>query len=151
MCVYVCAYFELLSVIGTPFYLMRYVPGQIFKNPALPGLLPNQRKVLYIMAVTSLLWDINFTGSKCILCGLLNSLLGSHLLKRGCGMVCMTPYLPVFHCVWQPYWVPQGILYSWLLLPRAPITTTLSPIYVHSLGGVLIISLHTMSFAEVGD
>ena len=26
------------SILGTPFYLMSFVPGRIFKNPALPGL-----------------------------------------------------------------------------------------------------------------
>jgi acyl-CoA dehydrogenase family protein 10 len=35
------------SVIGTPFYLMRYVPGQVLKNPALPGHHPHQREVIY--------------------------------------------------------------------------------------------------------
>ena len=34
-------------VIGTPFYLMSYVPGKIYKNPALPGLEPNARKKVY--------------------------------------------------------------------------------------------------------
>ncbi len=38
VCVCVC------SVIGTPFYLMRYVPGRIFKNPSLAELGPKERR-----------------------------------------------------------------------------------------------------------
>ena len=35
------------SILGTPFYLMSYVPGRIFKNPALPGLEPQARTAVY--------------------------------------------------------------------------------------------------------
>ncbi|XP_061459477.1 acyl-CoA dehydrogenase family member 10 isoform X2 [Rhineura floridana] len=35
------------SVIGTPFYLMDYCTGRIFKDPCLPGLEPSQRRAIY--------------------------------------------------------------------------------------------------------
>jgi aminoglycoside phosphotransferase (APT) family kinase protein len=35
------------SIIGTPFYLMDYIPGRIFANPALPELNSLQRKTAY--------------------------------------------------------------------------------------------------------
>ena len=35
------------SVAGTPFYLMEYVEGRIFWNPALPGLTPPERAAIY--------------------------------------------------------------------------------------------------------
>ena len=35
------------SVLGTPFYLMSYVPGRIFKDPSLPGLSPADRRKVY--------------------------------------------------------------------------------------------------------
>ncbi|KAM8816921.1 acyl-CoA dehydrogenase family member 10 isoform 3-T4 [Rhynchonycteris naso] len=35
------------SVIGTPFYLMEYCPGLIYKDPSLPGLEPSQRRAIY--------------------------------------------------------------------------------------------------------
>nr|KAF6463666.1 acyl-CoA dehydrogenase family member 10 [Rousettus aegyptiacus] len=34
-------------VIGTPFYLMEYCPGLIYKDPSLPGLEANQRRAIY--------------------------------------------------------------------------------------------------------
>ncbi len=35
------------SVVGTPFYLMSYINGRVFKDPALPGLCPQERGVVY--------------------------------------------------------------------------------------------------------
>ncbi|XP_068101616.1 acyl-CoA dehydrogenase family member 10 isoform X2 [Hyperolius riggenbachi] len=35
------------SIIGTPFYLMEYFTGRIFKDPALPGLDAKERKSIY--------------------------------------------------------------------------------------------------------
>ncbi|XP_069070933.1 acyl-CoA dehydrogenase family member 10 [Pleurodeles waltl] len=35
------------SVIGTPFFLMEYCPGQLYTNPALPGMEPSQRRAIY--------------------------------------------------------------------------------------------------------
>jgi len=35
------------SVVGTPFYLMRYVPGRVFKNPALMELGCEERAAYY--------------------------------------------------------------------------------------------------------
>ncbi|XP_012633826.2 acyl-CoA dehydrogenase family member 10 isoform X1 [Microcebus murinus] len=35
------------SIIGTPFYLMEYCPGVIYKDPSLPGLEPSQRRAIY--------------------------------------------------------------------------------------------------------
>ena len=35
------------SVLGTPFYLMSYVPGRIFKDPSLPGLSSEDRRKVY--------------------------------------------------------------------------------------------------------
>lgn len=34
-------------VIGTPFYLMEYCPGLIYKDSSLPGLEPSQRRAIY--------------------------------------------------------------------------------------------------------
>ena len=36
-----------LSIIGTPFYLMHYVPGRVLKDPALPGMGPRERGQVY--------------------------------------------------------------------------------------------------------
>jgi len=41
-------YCEDASVIGTPFYLMEYVPGRIFFKPDLPNLNQGQRKPIYM-------------------------------------------------------------------------------------------------------
>ncbi|XP_055002585.1 acyl-CoA dehydrogenase family member 10 [Sorex araneus] len=35
------------SVIGTPFYVMEYCPGLVYKDPALPGLQRSQREAVY--------------------------------------------------------------------------------------------------------
>ncbi|XP_012878547.1 PREDICTED: acyl-CoA dehydrogenase family member 10 [Dipodomys ordii] len=35
------------SVVGTPFYLMEYCPGLIYKDPSLPGLDPSHRRAIY--------------------------------------------------------------------------------------------------------
>ena len=35
------------SIIGTPFYLMDYVAGKIYKDPSLPGLDAESRKKVY--------------------------------------------------------------------------------------------------------
>ncbi|XP_043834069.1 acyl-CoA dehydrogenase family member 10 isoform X2 [Dromiciops gliroides] len=35
------------SIIGTPFYLMEYCLGQIYKEASLPGMEPSQRKAIY--------------------------------------------------------------------------------------------------------
>lgn len=35
------------SIIGTPFYLMEYCPGLVYKDPTLPGLEPSQRRAVY--------------------------------------------------------------------------------------------------------
>ncbi|XP_050015071.1 acyl-CoA dehydrogenase family member 10 isoform X3 [Alexandromys fortis] len=35
------------SIVGTPFYLMEYCPGVIYKDPSLPGLEPDQRQAIY--------------------------------------------------------------------------------------------------------
>jgi aminoglycoside phosphotransferase (APT) family kinase protein len=40
-------YCEDTSVVGTPFYLMEYVDGRIFWDPALPGLAPSERTAIY--------------------------------------------------------------------------------------------------------
>ncbi|HEU5135769.1 MAG TPA: phosphotransferase [Steroidobacteraceae bacterium] len=41
------SYCDDASVAGTPFYLMEYVEGRIFWNPALPGLTPPERAAIY--------------------------------------------------------------------------------------------------------
>lgn len=43
---YHCIWFS--SILGTPFYLMEYVEGRIFKNIRLPGLTPAQRRDIYL-------------------------------------------------------------------------------------------------------
>lgn len=35
------------SVLGTPFYVMDYVSGRIYKDPSLPGMSPDQRSKIY--------------------------------------------------------------------------------------------------------
>jgi len=40
-------YCDDVSVAGTPFYLMEYVEGRIFWNPALPGMTPADRAAIY--------------------------------------------------------------------------------------------------------
>ena len=35
------------NIIGTPFYLMKYVPGKIYKDPSLPGIDPESRQKIY--------------------------------------------------------------------------------------------------------
>lgn len=35
------------EVIGTPFYVMEYLPGRIFRDPLLPGMKPEQRAAIY--------------------------------------------------------------------------------------------------------
>uniref|UniRef100_A0A7S4DUL4 Protein kinase domain-containing protein n=2 Tax=Lotharella globosa TaxID=91324 RepID=A0A7S4DUL4_9EUKA len=39
------------SVVGTPFYVMEYVPGRIFKDPALPGVSSMGRYAIYQAAI----------------------------------------------------------------------------------------------------
>ena len=49
-------YFEFMfvgSVLGTQFYLMDYVRGRLFKNAALPGMEPSERKVCLRVFVRS--------------------------------------------------------------------------------------------------
>ena len=38
---------ENCDIIGTPFYLMDYVEGKIYKDPSLPGLEPDTRQKIY--------------------------------------------------------------------------------------------------------
>lgn len=45
---------ENAGVIGTPFYLMEYVEGRIFKDPALPGVKPMYRYAMYSSALDAL-------------------------------------------------------------------------------------------------
>ena len=35
------------SVLGTPFYMMEFVAGKIYKDPSLPGLSPDERRKVY--------------------------------------------------------------------------------------------------------
>ena len=35
------------SVLGTPFYVMEFVAGKIYKDPSLPGLSPDERRKVY--------------------------------------------------------------------------------------------------------
>lgn len=42
------------SVIGTPFYVMDYVPGRVFGDPALPGVAPADRTAVYHALVDTL-------------------------------------------------------------------------------------------------
>jgi aminoglycoside phosphotransferase (APT) family kinase protein len=38
---------EDVSVVGTPFYVMDFVPGRIFADPMLPGVAPSERAAIY--------------------------------------------------------------------------------------------------------
>lgn len=54
---------SVLSVIGTPFYLMEYCPGIIYKDPSLPGLEPSQRQAVYA-AMSKVLCQIHSVDLK---------------------------------------------------------------------------------------
>jgi len=47
VCVCVCVWLMYVSVIGTWFYVMEYVPGRVFTDPRLPGLDNDQRRRVY--------------------------------------------------------------------------------------------------------
>lgn len=49
---YICCNDE--SIIGTEFYVMEHVPGDIFRTPSLPNCSANQRKAIYDAMVTTL-------------------------------------------------------------------------------------------------
>ncbi|XP_058136959.1 acyl-CoA dehydrogenase family member 10 isoform X2 [Dasypus novemcinctus] len=53
------------SIIGTPFYLMEYCPGLIYKDPSLPGLEPSQRQAIYT-AMNSVLCKIHSVDIKAV-------------------------------------------------------------------------------------
>ena len=42
---------HIFSVIGTPFYIMEYVRGRIFKDPSLPGMTNEVRKVCFVIVL----------------------------------------------------------------------------------------------------
>lgn len=42
------------SVIGTDFYIMEFLEGRIFLNPALPGVSPSERKAIYLETAKTL-------------------------------------------------------------------------------------------------
>jgi aminoglycoside phosphotransferase (APT) family kinase protein len=50
------------SIIGTPFFIMEYVAGRVFWDPALPGLTPQERAALYneMNRVIALLHQVNY-------------------------------------------------------------------------------------------
>nr|CAB3219669.1 acyl-CoA dehydrogenase family member 10 [Phallusia mammillata] len=54
------------SIIGTPFYMMELVQGNIYKNPTLPGMIPETRKIIYEKMISTLCdihkVDINAAG-----------------------------------------------------------------------------------------
>lgn len=41
------------SVVGTPFYIMEFLDGRIFTDPAMPEVGPEERKALYVPHVSS--------------------------------------------------------------------------------------------------
>lgn len=43
----VLAYVEDREIVGTPFYVMAHVAGRVFKDPALPGMAPAERRAIY--------------------------------------------------------------------------------------------------------
>ncbi|KAJ8042838.1 Acyl-CoA dehydrogenase family member 10 [Holothuria leucospilota] len=42
------------SVIGTPFYMMDYVPGRVFQDPSLPGMTKEERSAIYDATVDAI-------------------------------------------------------------------------------------------------
>ena len=50
------------AVLGTPFYLMDYSNGRLFKNPHLPGLSPTERAAIYdgMNAVLAQLHNVDY-------------------------------------------------------------------------------------------
>ncbi len=69
------------SVIGTPFYIMEYVPGRIFTDPALPELSPRQRRQVYMEAI-QVLHRIHNTDIATARLGALNSAGGAGYYAR---------------------------------------------------------------------
>ncbi|KAM6423102.1 acyl-CoA dehydrogenase family member 10 isoform 1-T1 [Liasis olivaceus] len=61
----VLSFCEDSSVIGTPFYLMEYCAGRIFKDPSLPELEPHQRMEVYT-AMNSVLCKIHSVDIKAV-------------------------------------------------------------------------------------
>lgn len=53
------------SVIGTPFYVMDYVPGRVYQDPSLPGLTTSERSAVYRSMVETLarLHDVDWRGA----------------------------------------------------------------------------------------
>ena len=48
------------SVCGTPFYIMRYIHGRVFKNAALNEVPKEQRKEIYLgMVPSETVWNLN--------------------------------------------------------------------------------------------
>ena len=54
------------SIIGTPFFIMEYVEGRVFWDPALPGLAPQERGALYdeMNRVIALLHQVDYLMKK---------------------------------------------------------------------------------------
>lgn len=42
------------AVIGTEFYIMRYIRGRIFRDISLPGISPEERREIYISMIDNL-------------------------------------------------------------------------------------------------
>ena len=49
----------LCSVIGTPFYIMEYVKGRIFKDPSLPGMSNETRTVIFLNIFLKIIFNDN--------------------------------------------------------------------------------------------
>jgi aminoglycoside phosphotransferase (APT) family kinase protein len=50
------------SVIGTPFFLMEYIEGRVFRDPALPGMEPSERAAIYdaLISMLAALHNVDF-------------------------------------------------------------------------------------------
>lgn len=64
------AYCVNVSIIGAQFYLMQYIPGRVFVDPSMPGMLPGERTLAYLDAlrvlsnIHTLPWDSDRIGLK---------------------------------------------------------------------------------------
>jgi len=53
------------NVIGTPFFVMEYLQGRVFRDPALPGVEPSERKAIYD-ALVKMLADLHKVAFKAV-------------------------------------------------------------------------------------
>jgi aminoglycoside phosphotransferase (APT) family kinase protein len=75
------------SVIGTPFFVMSFVPGRIFKDPTLPGLQPAERFAIFseLVRVLAVLHSVDFKAAG--LSGIQDFSISNHFIVSVCSFV----------------------------------------------------------------